>query len=80
MTWMNLAREPSSPPSLTRFTQTSPVKYYRVKAIGKGAAGESDWSNIVTVESDRSNIAAFAESSSLRCVLERRHSRRLSAA
>ena len=60
MTWMNLAREPSSPPSLTRFTQTSPVKYYRVKAIGKGAAGESDLSNIVTVESDRSNIAAFA--------------------
>ena len=43
-----------------RFTQTSPVKYYRVKAIGKGAAGESDLSNIVTVESDRSNIAAFA--------------------
>ena len=47
MTWMNLALKPSSPPSLTRFTQTSPVKYYRVKAIGKGAAGESDWSNIV---------------------------------
>ena len=35
----DLSREPLLPPSLTRFTQTSPVKYYRVKAIGKGAAG-----------------------------------------
>jgi hypothetical protein len=30
-----------------RFSLTTPLKYYRVKAIGKGATGESDWSNIL---------------------------------
>jgi hypothetical protein len=34
-------------PGSRYFARAGPVKYYRVKAIGKGAAGESGWSNIV---------------------------------
>jgi len=41
---MNLSATSSRPTRLFDFT---PFQFYRVKAIGKGAAGESDWSNII---------------------------------
>jgi TIR domain len=45
--WMNwLSSRPSGPiDSILK----PPSRYYRVKAIGKGRTGESDWSNIVTI-------------------------------
>jgi hypothetical protein len=48
---MNLSipsADPSRPPRLASLTGASPFKYYRVKAVGKGASGESDWSNVVS--------------------------------
>ena len=51
--WVNMSatslpqtRTSLRPKSLTDIL-IPPSKYYRVKAIGKGGAGESGWSNIV---------------------------------
>jgi hypothetical protein len=47
--WTDLLAGLGARRSLIGPTLPAPSKYYRVKAVSKGGAGESDWSNIVTV-------------------------------